>query len=168
MIAVIGMVVCGTASLKAQSKKEVIQQLNRKADSLQRVLLIREDNIHQLEVKLARIEGAAEVNNGLIKRTESKADSLAQALMARNATIESQKAEIAKLSEEVTGFKNQEKELSTKNEALMAELKTVKDKTTEVAAVPVKETKTAEAPKEAIKPPASSPVAKTEVEVKSN
>ncbi|MBS7564306.1 hypothetical protein KHS38_07800 [Mucilaginibacter sp. Bleaf8] len=159
---------CGLASVKAQSKKEVIQLLSKQVDSLQKALHAREESTHQLEVKLARIEGAAEVNSGLIKRMESKTDSLREALIARNGIIENQKAQLAKLTADVSRLQNQEKEWSTKNEALLAELKTFKDKA-EPAIAAAKEAKVvAEAPKEAAKPApaiataATTPVNKTE------
>ncbi|WP_158825163.1 hypothetical protein [Mucilaginibacter lacusdianchii] len=172
MLMMVSLFLIGLTGLKAQSKKVVIEMLTREVDSLRKVINSKNDMLQQLQVKLARVEGAAEVNNGLISRMESKTDSLKEALLVRNATIETQKAQIFKLTADVTGFQNQEKDLTTKNEALMAELKTFKDKTETtvasatpkenkiVAEMPAKETKVAVA--EVTKPAAAAPVSKTE------
>jgi chromosome segregation ATPase len=168
MMLMVGLTLGALSDLKAQSKKEIIQLLTRQVDSLQKVLEVKSGALQQLEVKLARLEGAAEVNNGLVNRMENKADSLRDALLTRNAIIETQKAQIAKLTTDVNSYQEQQKDWTTKNEAMAAELKTLKDKTspaiaTTTAAAP-KENKVAvtEVPKEAAKPAATPPVNKTE------
>jgi len=129
VILMIGMVVCGVTSANAQSKKEKIEMLTRKTDSLQKVLSVKSENLVQLQVKLARLEGTADAHNEEIKRLENKADSLKELLVARNMTIESQASKIAQLNTDINGLQLQQKDLTSKNEALTVELNFLKQKT---------------------------------------
>jgi chromosome segregation ATPase len=128
VILMIGMVVCGVTSANAQSKKEIIEMLTRKTDSLQKVLSVKSESLVQLQVKLARLEGTADAHNEEIKRIENKADSLKELLVARNMTIESQASKIAQLNTDINGLQAQQKDWTSKNEALATELNSLKQK----------------------------------------
>jgi chromosome segregation ATPase len=129
VILMIGVVVCGVTSANAQSKKEKIEMLTRKTDSLQKVLSVKSESLVQLQIKLARLEGTADAHNEEIKRLENKADSLKELLVARNMTIESQASKITQLNTDINGLQLQQKDLTSKNEALAAELNSLKQKT---------------------------------------
>lgn len=125
--------ILGVSSATAQSKKEIIAKLTNRLDSVQKALYAREESIHQLEVKMARLEGAAAAHNEIITRIESKSDSLRDALTGKNATIETLQAQLNQLNSQIEGFQSQEKEWNSKNQALQAELNIFKEK----AGVPV-------------------------------
>lgn len=150
VILMIGMVVSGIVSVNAQSKKERIELLTRKTDSLERVLSVKNESLVQLQVKLARLEGTADAHNEQLKRFENKADSLKAMLIARNVTIESQASKITQLSTDINGLQTQQKEWASKNEALTLELNSLKQKPGDVGIV-LKDVKSAEPPKEELK-----------------
>jgi chromosome segregation ATPase len=146
VILLIGIVAFGITSAYAQSKKEKIELLTRKTDSLEKVLSIKNESLVQLQVKLARLEGATDAHNEVIKRLENKADSLKELLIARNTTIESQTAKITQLTTDISGLQAQQKDWTSKNEALAVELNSLKPKPAD-AGLPPKDTKTADPPK---------------------
>jgi len=148
-ILMIGMVVAGI-SVSAQSKKERIELLTRKADSLEKTLSLKNESLVQLQVKLARLEGATDAHNEVIKRLENKTDSLKEVLITRNMTIESQAAKITQLTTDINGLQAQQKEWTSKNEALTLEVNSLKPKSGDVGMVP-KDTKPADPLKEEIK-----------------
>jgi chromosome segregation ATPase len=150
IILMIGLVVSGLTSVNAQSKKEKIQMLTRRTDSLQRVLAFRNESVILLQVKLAKLEGIKEAHNEEIQRLENKNDSLKELLIARNMTIESQASKIAQLNTDLNGLQAQQKDWASKNEALAAELNSLKPKPVD-AGVALKEAKTADVPKEEVK-----------------
>jgi chromosome segregation ATPase len=150
VILMIGMVVSGIVSVNAQSKKERIELLTRKTDSLEKILSVKNESLVQLQVKLARLEGTADAHNEQLKRFENKADSLKEMLIARNITIESQASKITQLSTDVNGLQTQQKEWASKNEALTLELNSLKQKPGD-AGVVLKDVKPADPPKEDIK-----------------
>ena len=150
VILMIGMVVSGIASVNAQSKKERIELLTRKTDSLEKTLSVKNESLVQLQVKLAKMEGTTDAHNEQIKRLENRADSLKEMLIARNITIESQASKITQLSTDVNGLQTQQKEWATKNEALTLELNSLKQKSGDVGVV-LKDVKPADPPKEDIK-----------------
>ncbi|MDB5032429.1 hypothetical protein, partial [Mucilaginibacter sp.] len=90
VILMIGMVVSGIISAGAQSKKEKIEMLTQKTDSLEKTLSLKNESIVQLQIKLARLEGTKDAHNEQIKRFENKADSLKEELIVTNMTIENQ------------------------------------------------------------------------------
>ncbi|MDB5153761.1 MAG: hypothetical protein JWR54_2512 [Mucilaginibacter sp.] len=150
VILMIGMVVSGLTSVNAQSKKEKIEMLTRKTDSLQRLLSFKNESVIVLQIKLSRLEGIKEAHNEEIQRLENKTDSLKELLIARNMTIESQTSKIAQLNTDLNGLQAQQKDWASKNEALATELNSLKPKPVDVGTVP-KETKTADIPKEEAK-----------------
>jgi chromosome segregation ATPase len=118
--------VFGATSVHGQSKKEQIEMLKQQVDSLQRALAMKSESMVQLEVKVARIEGATDAHKEEIKRLESKSDSLKDALMSSSARLESQAAKIKQLNSDITGLQAEQKDWASKNEALNAELNTLK------------------------------------------
>ncbi|MDB5023801.1 MAG: hypothetical protein JWP78_1556 [Mucilaginibacter sp.] len=150
VILMIGLVVSGLTSVHAQSKKEKIEMLTRRTDSLQRLLSFKNESVIALQVKLARLEGIKEAHNEEIQRLEGKSDSLKELLIARNATIESQAAKIAQLNTDLNGLQAQQKDWASKTEALTAELNSLRPKPVD-AGITLKEAKAADTPKEEIK-----------------
>lgn len=128
VILMIGMVVSGLISANAQSKKEKIELLTRKMDSLEKTLSVKNESLVQLQVKLARQEGTTDAHNAEIKRLENKTDSLKEMLISKNMTIESQASKITQLNTDLSGLQAQQKEWTSKNEALAAELTSLKQK----------------------------------------
>lgn len=128
VILMIAMVVSGLAGANAQSKKEKIEMLTRKMDSLEKMLSVKNESLVQLQVKLAKQEGTTDAHNEEIKRLENKTDSLKGMLISRNMTIESQASKITQLNADLSGLQAQQKDCTSKNEALAAELATLKQK----------------------------------------
>lgn len=126
----ISLVATGITGVDAQSKKEMIELLTRKNDSLEKALAAKTESLHQLEVKFAKMEGASGVHQELIKQLQSQSDSLRASLSAKELAIESLDAEKTKLTEEVRNYQALEKEWASKNEGLLAELQSFKDTTT--------------------------------------
>jgi chromosome segregation ATPase len=135
VILMIGMVVSGLISANAQSKKEKIEMLTRKMDSLEKTLSVKNESLVQLQVKLARQEGTTDAHNAEIKRLENKTDSLKEMLISKNMTIESQASKITQLNTDLSGLQAQQKEWTTKNEALAAELTSLKQKPSDTGAI---------------------------------
>ncbi|KAA8476117.1 hypothetical protein BDE36_3055 [Arcticibacter tournemirensis] len=125
---IMGVAVIAMSAASAQSKKQMIEILTLKADSLQKALSAKSESFHQLEIKQARLEGATEAHNEVIKRLESKADSLTALLMSKDTTIQSLTTKISALRNVVDVLKAQEKEWSTQNEVLQTELAAFKQK----------------------------------------
>jgi chromosome segregation ATPase len=155
VILMIGIVVSGIISVSAQSKKERIELLTQKTDSLEKTLSLKNESLVQLQVKLARIEGATDAHNEQIKRLENKADSLKEMLITRNMTIESQAIKIKQLYTDFTALQAQQKDWASKNEALTVELNSLKQKPAD-AGIALKDTKPADTkpvdpPKEEVK-----------------
>jgi septal ring factor EnvC (AmiA/AmiB activator) len=146
VILMIGIVLSGITNAYAQSKKEKIELLTRRADSLEKVLSTKNENLVQLQIKLARFEGATDAHNEVIKRLENKADSLKELLIARNTTIESQASKITQLTTDINGLQAQQKDWTSKNEALALELNSLKPKPAD-AGIALKEVKPADPPK---------------------
>lgn len=126
-IPVIGLILFTATIAHAQSKKEQISFLSRKADSLQKVLAHTSDSLHHLEIKLARLEGAAEAHKEVINRLESRSDSLNKEVTDKSSAIENLTSQLAKLNE---SMQLKEKEWTAKNEELTAELTVFKQKGT--------------------------------------
>ena len=148
VILMIGVVVSGMTSAYAQSKKEKIEMLTRKMDSLEKVLSVKNESLVQLQIKLARMEGTADTHNEEIKRLENKADSLKEALIVRKMTVESQASKITQLNADIGGLQAQQKEWTSKNDALTAELNSLKQKPGDAGVTTVKDSKSTESPKE--------------------
>jgi len=137
----------------AQSKKEKIEVLTKKVDSLQKALSAKNESLVQAQIKLAKMEGTRDAHDEEIKRLENKADSLKEALITRNMTIESQTSKIAQLNKDLSGLQAQQKEWTTKNDTLAAQLNSLKQKPNDAAITttvkdPVKDAKQTGAPKE--------------------
>jgi len=153
VILMIGVVISGMTSAYAQSKKERIEFLTRKMDSLEKTLSAKNESLVQLQIKLAKLEGTADTHNEQIKRIENKADSLREALIVRNMTIENQESEITQLNTDISELQAQQKEWTSKNEALTAELNSLKQKPSDAVVVTtakdsVKDSKPTGSPKE--------------------
>ncbi|HEY8783317.1 MAG TPA: hypothetical protein VIM16_16950 [Mucilaginibacter sp.] len=150
VILMIGMAVSGITFVNAQSKRERIEMLTRKTDSLERVLSIKNENFVRLQIKLARLEGAADAYTGWIKQIEARADSLQAVLTAKTVTIESQTSKITQLTAVINGLQTAQKDWESKNEALTTEMNSMKQKPGDTG-IAVKETKQVDPPKEEAK-----------------
>ncbi|WP_426669624.1 hypothetical protein ACPPVU_25835 [Mucilaginibacter sp. McL0603] len=148
VILVIGVVISGMTSVYAQSKKERIEILTRKTDSLEKALSVKNESLVQLEIKLAKLEGTTDTHNEEIKRLENKADSLKEALIVRNMTIESQGSKITQLNKDINGLQAQQKEWTSKNDSLTVELNSLKQRPGDAGVTTVKDSKSTESPKE--------------------
>ena len=167
VILMICLVMFGLTNAFAQSKKEKIEALTKKVDSLQKVLSAKNESLVQAQIKLAKMEGTRDAHDEEIKRLENKTDSLKDALITRNITVESQASNIAQLNKDLSDLQAQQKEWISKNDTLTAQLNSVKQKPAEAptttvkdsvkAPNPVKDPKSTGAPKEegkAVNPPA--------------
>jgi chromosome segregation ATPase len=153
VILTICLVMIGLTNAFAQSKKEKIEVLTKKVDSLQKALSAKNESLVQVQVKLAKMEGTRDAHDEEIKRLENKTDSLKDALITRNMTIESQASKIAQLNTDLSGLQAQQKEWTSKNDTLAAQLNLLKPKPNDGAATttikdPAKDTKQPGAPKE--------------------
>lgn len=158
VVLMISVAMFGSINAFAQSKKEKIEALTKKADSLQKVLSAKNESLVQAQIKLAKMEGTRDAHDEEIKRLENKTDSLKDALIKRNMTIESQASKITQLNKDLSGLQDQQKEWTSKNDTLTAQLNllkqkpgdagttTVKDSAKDVN--PVKDSKSPEASKE--------------------
>ena len=148
----IGVAVFGMTSAYAQNKKEKIEVLTRKVDSLEKALSAKNESLVQSQIKLAKLEGTTDTHNEEIKRLENKADSLKETLIARNMTVESQAAKITQLNTDISTLQAQQKEWTSKNDALAAELNSLKPKPSDAGVTTakdsVKDAKPTESPKE--------------------
>jgi len=157
VILMICVVMLGLTGAFAQSKKEKIEDLTRKTDSLQKALSAKNESLVQTQIKLAKLEGTKDAHNEEIQRLESKVDSLKDALITRNMTVESQTSKIAQLNKDLSGLQAQQKEWTTKNDTLTAQLNSLKQKPGDAAqATTVKDAKSPSTPKEgdkAVNPP---------------
>ena len=145
VILIIYMVMIGLTNAFAQSKKEKIEDLTKKVDSLQKSLFTKNESLVQTQIKLAKLEGARDTHNEEIQRLEKKTDSLKDALITRNMTVESQASKIAQLNKDLSGLQAQQKEWTSKNDTLAAQLNSLKPKSNDTAATttakdPVKDT----------------------------
>jgi chromosome segregation ATPase len=150
IILIIALAASGITAAHAQSRKEKIELLTKKVDSLEKAVSAKSESLQQLQVKLARMEGAADVHTEEIKRLENKSDSLRSALIGKTMAVDAQAAKITELSAQITELQAQGKDLASKNDALTAELKTFKSKPEDTNTTG-KDNKLAELPKEAAK-----------------
>lgn len=145
-------VMIGLTNAFAQSKKEKIEDLTRKVDSLQKLLSAKNESLVQAQIKLAKLEGTRDTHNEEIQRLENKVDSLKDALITKNMTVESQASKIAQLNSDISGLQARQKEWASKNDTLAAELNSLKQKPAGAPATTVKdsvkEAKSPAAPKE--------------------
>ncbi len=139
VVMMICMVMIGLTGAFAQSKKEKIEDLTRKVDSLQKSLAAKNENLVQTQIKLAKLEGTRDTHNEEIQRLENKVDSLKGALITRNMTVESQASKIAQLNTDISGLQARQKEWTTKNDTLAAELNSLKQKPVEAPGATVKD-----------------------------
>jgi len=133
------MVMFGLTNAFGQSKKEKIEALTKKVDSLQKILSAKNESLVQVQIKLAKMEGTRDAHNEEIKRLEDKTDSLKDALITRNMTVESQASKIAQLNTQITTLQAQQKEWTSKNDTLAAQLSFLKQKPGEAGVVTIKD-----------------------------
>ena len=133
------MVMFGLTNAFAQSKKEKIEALTKKVDSLQKALSAKNESLVQEQIKLAKMEGTKDAHDEEIKRLENKTDSLKDALITRNMTVESQASKIAQLNKDLSGLQAEQKEWTSKNDTLSAELNSLKQKSNDTQATSVKD-----------------------------
>src|SRR5579859_5272427 len=136
---IIFMVVFGLTNAFAQSKKEKIEALTKKIDSLQKALSAKNESLVQAQIKLAKMEGTRDAHDEKIKRLENKTDSLKDALITKNMMIESQASKIAQLNKDLSGLQAEQKEWTSKNDTLSAELNSLKQKSSDAKATSVKD-----------------------------
>jgi chromosome segregation ATPase len=147
VILMICMVIFGLTNAFAQSKKEKIEGLTKKVDSLEKALSVKNESLVQTQIKLAKLEGTRDTHNEEIKRLEDKADSLKEALITKNMTVESQASKIAQLNADISGLQAQQKEWTSKNDTLTSQLNSLKPKPSDIPATtttikdPVKDVK---------------------------
>ena len=115
-----------TTTLNAQSRKEVIESLTRQADSLNKLLQDKSDSLRKVEIKLAKMEGAAEANQVFFNQYQNKTDSLSKSLAAKDSLINNLNSQVTKLKASIYEFEESKKEMASKNETLQAELNTYK------------------------------------------
>lgn len=137
--AMICITIFGLTSVFAQSKKEKIEALTKKVDSLQKVLSAKNESLIQLQIKLAKMEGTKDAHDEEIKRLENKTDSLKDALITKNMTIESQASKIAQLNKDLSGLQAEQKEWASKNDTLTTELNSLKQKPNDAPATSAKD-----------------------------
>ncbi|MDO3625504.1 hypothetical protein [Mucilaginibacter sp. BT774] len=133
------LVMFGLTNAFAQSKKEKIQALTKKVDSLEKVLSVKNESVVQLQIKLAKLEGTKEAHDEVIKRLENKSDSLKELLITKNLTVESQASKIAQLNKDLSVLQAQQKEWTSKNDTLTIELNSLKQKPADSSATAVKD-----------------------------
>jgi chromosome segregation ATPase len=85
-------------------------------------LLTKSGSLFQLQIKRARLEGAAAMTSEEINRLEHRTDSLRGLFVARNKAIESQTAKITELTANVNGLQAKQKEWADKNEVLTTQI----------------------------------------------
>jgi len=112
----------------AQSRKEAVEKMTVQIDSLQKLLAAKTENFQQMEVKLARLQGTVDANNGIVKLLQNKSDSLILLLNSRKNIVDSLNNELSKLNTVITYLKSEGKTLSSKNEVLQQELDALKPK----------------------------------------
>lgn len=149
--AMICLAILGLTNAFAQSKKEKIEALSKKVDSLQKVLSVKNESLVQIEVKLAKMEGTRDAHDEEIKRLENITDSLKDALITRNMTIESQATKIAQLNKDLNGLQAEQKEWASKNDTLVAELNSMKQKPNDAPVGSVKDSVQATKPARVLK-----------------
>jgi len=152
------MVMFGLTNAFAQSKKEKIEALTKKVDSLQKVLSAKNESLVQVQLKLAKMEGTRDAHDEEIKRLENKTDSLKDALITRNMTVESQASKIVQLNKDLSSLQAQQKEWTSKNDTLTTQLNSLKQKPGDAPTTtlkdsvkdsnPVKDSKSTGTPKE--------------------
>jgi chromosome segregation ATPase len=143
----------GLTNAFAQSKKEKIEALTKKADSLQKALSAKNESLVQVQIKLAKLEGTRDAHDEEIKRLENKTDSLKDALITRNMTVESQASKIAQLNKDLSALQAEQKEWISKNDTLTAQLNSLRPRSNDVPATTsikdsVRDSKSPVAPKE--------------------
>ncbi len=130
-----GLIVFNLPSLNAQSRKEIIESLTQKTDSLNKLLRDKNETIKKTEIQLARLEGAAEANQLFFKQYENRTDSLSRSLSKKDSLINNLNSELTKLKAAFYESEESRKEISTRNDTLQAELAVYKQNATPAAVV---------------------------------
>ncbi|WP_256014285.1 hypothetical protein [Desertivirga xinjiangensis] len=137
-ILVSGLLIVNTAQSSAQSKKELVEMFAAKTDSLNNLLMAKNESLQKLEIKLAKLEGAAEANDKNFKRIEDRTDSLTKTLTLKDSIINSLKVELTSLTSSMDQLRETHKEATSKNEQLQAEIDTYRNKTVPASVTPIK------------------------------
>jgi chromosome segregation ATPase len=121
-----GLILFNLTTLNAQSRKEIIESLTNKSDSLNKLLKDKNEALQKAEIQLARMEGAAEANRLFFKQYENRTDSLSKALSNKDSLINNLNSELTKLKAAFYESEKSRKQLSSENDTLKAELNTYK------------------------------------------
>lgn len=127
---------------QTQSRKEIIESLTEKVNSLTRLLKDKDESLKKVEIQLAKMEGAAEANQFFFKQYENKTDSLSKSISNKDSLINNLNNQLTKLKASFFELEENKKEISSKNEILQAELNTYKQNN--APAQPVKKEATVE------------------------
>ncbi len=112
----------------AQSKKEIIEKLNHQADSLKKALSSKTETIKQLELKVSKLQSTVEANKDTVDNLEAKMDSINKSFAGKATAIDSLTTELTKVRTVFEYFKAEERRLSAKNESLILEISSLKQK----------------------------------------
>lgn len=140
-----GLMIFNITTLNAQSRKEMIESLMHKTDSLNRLLKDKNEALKKAEIKLAKMEGAAEAKQVFFNQYQGKTDSLSKSLSEKDSIINNLNTELTQLKASIYELQESKKEIISKNEQLQAELNTHKQNTVPVSTLK-KETKAVELP----------------------
>ncbi len=121
-----GLILFNLTTLNAQSRKEIIESLTNKSDSLNKLLKDKSEALQKAEIQLARMEGAAEANRLFFKQYENRTDSLSKALSNKDSLINNLNSELTKLKAAFYESEESRKQLSSENDTLKVELNTYK------------------------------------------
>ena len=138
-----GFLIFGITSLNAQSRKEMIELLIHKTDSLNQLLKDKNEALKKAEIKLAKMEGAAEAKQVFSNQYQGKTDSLSKSLSEKDSIINNLNTELTQLKASIYELQESKKDIIGKNEQLQAELNTYKQNAVPVPTVK-KETKVME------------------------
>ncbi|WP_207425166.1 hypothetical protein [Pedobacter sp. SYSU D00535] len=106
----------------AQTKKQMIETLTARADSLERMLATRTKAFHECEVKFAKLEGVSETREAAAKKAESKADSLLGLLNTKETIIADLNKQLTDLNTEADSLRTEAKTLADQNQSLTSKL----------------------------------------------
>src|SRR5690349_21363943 len=123
------LIVIDLNNIYAQTRKEVIESLTAQSDSLNKLLKSKTESLHKLELTLAKLEGASEANKSMFQLYNSRTDSLSKSLTKKDSLINHLKDQLTQLKTSLDKLKESQTEMTSKNEALQAELDTYKQNT---------------------------------------
>lgn len=129
-------IAAGMTAVQAQSKKEIIEMLTQKVDSLQKKLNAKNESVHALEIKLAKFEGASEAHNEIIKRLENRQDSLKDSLSAKTTLIGALTSERTKLLADLQSYQVRDQAWVALHDSLQSEIQLLRSNTASLSAPP--------------------------------